>query len=737
MRSPLGTLLNKAPVPYVGRGNGLNLSIPLLSRGGAADQMAAMGSVGTLFAIVSSLSNGVSRVPWTLYRKAPSGLKEDRKPVTRHAAIDLWNQPNPFMTGQEFREVAQQHLDLTGEAWWVISRSPMASIPLELWPVRPDRMDPVPSKRDFLAGYVYHGPDGEDIPLQLNEVIFLRMPNPLDPYRGMGPVQTVLTSLEGANATDEYNRNFFANSAEPGGLLKVDRRLDDDEFDQLSLRWAEQHRGVSRAHRVAILEGGLEWVERSYSQKDMQFVELRNMSRELVREAFAYPKPMLGSVDDVNRANAEAGEVVYGRWLLTPRLDRFKGAVNCDLLPLFAGGDTLEFDFENPVPPDLEAQNKERDSKVAAFVALVASGVDPAAALEYLELPDMAMVAAEGDAISLLSPVEMADLIAKLNGVAPGVLSWSESRVILEGAGVPLDESTPEPEQPALPAAPTEEATAPAEPEEEEQAAPALPPGRRSNPAPGDLIRGAIFAAEEEAAPREEWEDRLDELVAAWAAVTAAQIDELTGQVETVVTEGAPAGLATLTATPTEGAALLEEAMITQAESGAQHVADEAAEQGVKIQPAPIEEGLAADLSAGAAVTAAFLAAGLAASAGREALRVWAPGMSATDVGKQVRTHLEGLSDATLRSELGGQLWAGENEGRFATLELAESKGKKPSAIVADETRDANTCDACRDVDGRRFDTLTEAQAAYPFGGYRDCAGRARCRGTLNVVWKG
>ena len=36
------------------------------------------------------------------------------------------------------------------------------------------------------------------------------------------------------------------------------------------VQWEEQHRGVSRAHRVAILEQG-KWIDRKYTMRDMQF----------------------------------------------------------------------------------------------------------------------------------------------------------------------------------------------------------------------------------------------------------------------------------------------------------------------------------------------------------------------------------------------------------------------------------------------------------------------------------
>jgi len=66
--------------------------------------MRAMGTVGTLFAIVNRTSNATAQVEWKLYRKASSGKPEDRQEVTVHPALDLWNKPNRFFTRQELVE---------------------------------------------------------------------------------------------------------------------------------------------------------------------------------------------------------------------------------------------------------------------------------------------------------------------------------------------------------------------------------------------------------------------------------------------------------------------------------------------------------------------------------------------------------------------------------------------------------------------------------------------------------
>lgn len=394
--SSLPGIRNLSPVPYTATRAPRVLRGGIFGLGGSPEaQMRAGGTNGMLFAVIDRIITSYSQVEWHLYRKAKSGHPDDRTEVTSHAAIDLWAQPNPFMTGPAFRETGQQHEELVGEQYWVAAMDDRFNIPLELWPVRPDRMDPIPDPKTFLAGYEYRGPGGERVPLGLDEVFFQRRPNPLDPYRGWGAVQTILTDLDASRLSREWNRNLFRNGAEPGGIIQVDRNLDDDEFDEKRARWAEQHKGVANAGRVAILENGMTWIDRKYTARDMQYAELSQVSDEKVRGAFGFPKAMTGAVDDVNRANAEAGEVVFARWLILVRLRRTKALLNTRLLPMYGRlGEGLEFDFDNPVPADLEAEAAQLTSRANAAALLRNAGWAPEDCLSTAGLPAMRFVGA-------------------------------------------------------------------------------------------------------------------------------------------------------------------------------------------------------------------------------------------------------------------------------------------------------------------------------------------------------
>jgi len=704
--------LAATPVPFVSS----KLQVPRQLSGSPEQAMQAYGSVGTLFAIVNRLSNATSQVDWHLWRKAASGLDEDRVEVTSHAAIDLWEQPNPWMPRQLFVEGTQQHVELTGEGWWVLSRSGRSSLPISMFYVRPDRIAPVPHATKYLAGYVYKGPDGEKVPLEVNEVIQLRMPNPLDQYRGLGPVQAALVDVQSSAMAAEWNRNFFLNDATPGGIIEVDRRLGDVEWKEFTERWREQHQGVANAHRVAVLEQG-SWVKNAFSMRDMQFTELRRLSSEQIREAFGYPKPLLGSVDDVNRANAEAAEVVFARWLLTPRLERIKGALNTVLLPLYGPEQAraLEWDYEDPTPQDTESEMTELTARVEALVALLGAGVAPADACGAVGLPEMAIVmranptgpAAGGD------PTALAELV---------------SRIYLSGAL---------PAQLAAPAAPAHhhgghdpEALAPAHNGHRHNghAVPALPAPRAQDepdPLPADPVRQRQLAA-----VQSDWEGVLNRLWGDWGNVRDTWYQTLTGQVREAVEAGDTERLAEMTVNADDGAELLASAMRQLATLAAQRVVEEAADQQVQIEPAvPDVEAIGALARA----TAVILGQNTAQSAGREALRRQAPGSTADEVANGVAEFLSGLTGALDREQLGGALTGAQNNARMDTMLSGPE-----AAYYADETLDSNTCTPCRFVDGKWLgNTIAQVRLVYPNGGYMECEGRQRCRGTVVAIWRG
>jgi HK97 family phage portal protein len=680
MRSLIGSIRNLAP-RYAGSGR---LQIPWRNPSGAEAQMAAMGSVGTLFVIVNRLSTAVAKAEWKLYRKAAPGSEDEREEVHVHPALDLWNQPNKHYSRRRFVETVQQHIDLTGEGWWVTSQNERArQLPLELWPVRPDRMAPVPSAVDYVAGYIYTDPDGREVPYKTDEVTSILMPNPLDPYRGLGPVQTILTDLDSARYTSEWNRNFFRNDATPGGVLELPGHLDDTEWDEFQDRWAETHKGIANAHRIAILEHGAVFKQIAFSMRDMQFAELRTVSRDVIMEAFGIHKAMLGISEDVNRSNAKTGEYTFAKWLVDDRLDRWRGALNGYLLPRYADGKNLEFDYASPVPEDEEAENAERESKANAAATLINAGLDHEDVLTWAELPPMRMRALPAAPAAL--PPGQPRTTARLTRRVQAVATRVPRRALI---------------------APRNAEDWPAEdPETVEET---------------DLTP-----------VQEAWETALAALLAVWAVdVIADWIDQLVSAVRAMLRRG-EVDLSRLQIDTTAAEEILAEEMVTLASTAAEQVADEAAAQGVTLTPT---EPAATALEDTARLMTALDAERLALSAGAETARVSSPDAEPDEVAERVREHLESLSDAGSKLVLGAALTSAQRAGRIETLASGPV-----GAVYASEVLDRNTCGPCREIHGRFIcttDDLAPLFKLYPTAGYIDCEGGLRCRGTFAGVWR-
>jgi HK97 family phage portal protein len=395
----------------------------------------AYGSDPVIRPIVARLFQGVSAAKWRLYVKSRTGEEQDRTEVTSHAVLDLLAKPNNFQTFGEIMARGQQHWELCGETSIVLGFSAGIKYPIDMWVLRPDRITPVPDPYEFLRGWIYKSPgDSERIPLETRELLRMVDPDPMDPYRGLGAVQALLRDLDASRYTKEWQANFFANSAQPGGMITVPTSLSDPEFDKMTARWNEQHKGVSKAHRVAILENAT-WTPNAFSLADLQMAELESLGRDKTLAGFGMPKSMIGVVEDVNRANAEAGEYMFAADMIKPRLINWRQLLNTQLLPLFDPQGKLELDFDDPVPENSEANIAERKTNFDVLIAAVGAGFDSAEIAEYLDLPDFTYTKPEvpafgqsgQDALEGVSaPIQTPDTPAR-NAGAPaieGAMRW-------------------------------------------------------------------------------------------------------------------------------------------------------------------------------------------------------------------------------------------------------------------------------------------------------------------------
>jgi HK97 family phage portal protein len=308
-----------------------------------------------VFACVNARAEELASIKLELY----SGDKE----IENNEIIQLLNDVNPNMTKYELFFGTQAFLDLTGNAYWYLARDKDGAGKIkQIYLLQADKMHIVPNKDNplIIEGYVYV--NGKDkIPFNPNEILHFKNFNPMggypNPHKGMGIVQSALWAIETDNEARTWNYSFFKNSAKPDGILSTEGTLSDAQYQRIKQQWSQNNGGSSKNGTIGITEGGLKWTETSKTQKDMDFTAQRTFSRDEIFTMFRVPKSVLGIVEDVNRANAEASDYVFAKRTIKPLMRKFVTTLNEYLLPEY--GNNLRFEFEDPTPEDRMAELQE------------------------------------------------------------------------------------------------------------------------------------------------------------------------------------------------------------------------------------------------------------------------------------------------------------------------------------------------------------------------------------------
>lgn len=178
----------------------------------------------------------------------------------------------------------------------------------------PQHTSPIPSVKDFVAGFEVLLPNGGRKVLQRDDVIWIRNPHPLDPYRSLTPMESAGVAIEIENLAKIYNRNFLLNDGRPGGLLVVRGEIDEEDRQELQSRFRGN---ISRAGAVSVIssDDGVDFVDTASGPRDAAYMEMRNLTKEEILAAFGVPETAIGNA--AGRTFSNAGEELRVFWMET------------------------------------------------------------------------------------------------------------------------------------------------------------------------------------------------------------------------------------------------------------------------------------------------------------------------------------------------------------------------------------------------------------------------------------
>ncbi len=271
-----------------------------------------------VYACVRILAETIASLPLHTYRYTDRGKE---KALDHPLYYLLHDEPNPEMTSFVFRETLMSHLLLWGNAYAQIVRDGRSQI-LSLYPLLPDKMTVDRASNGELI-YQYRTDRGLYL-LHREEV--LHVPGlGFDGLIGYSPIAMAKNAIGMSIAAEEYGSSFFANGANPGGVLEHPGVVKDPKRVRES--WNAVYQGSSNAHRIAVLEEGMKFQAIGIPPEQAQFLETRKFQINEIARIFRVPPHMLADLEKSSFSNIEQQSLEFVKYTLDPWVIRWEMAI--------------------------------------------------------------------------------------------------------------------------------------------------------------------------------------------------------------------------------------------------------------------------------------------------------------------------------------------------------------------------------------------------------------------------
>ncbi len=281
-----------------------------------------------VWAAVQLIAGAVASLPLILYRRLPDGGKE--RFVTHPTYRVLHDHFNPEMSSMVARETMMSHVLLWGNAYAEIQRD-AGRRPMALWPLPPHRVRPFRDPRTRELRYEVTSDIGARTILFPDEI--LHVPGlGFDGIVGYSIVAKAREAIGLGLATERFGSNFFGAGSQAGGVVEHPGRLSQEAAKRIKESIEAEHQGLTKAHRVMVLEEGMHWKRTTFPPDDAQFLETRKFQVVEVARWFNLPPHKLRDLERATFSNIEQQQIDFVTDTLRPWLIRFEQELNFKLI---------------------------------------------------------------------------------------------------------------------------------------------------------------------------------------------------------------------------------------------------------------------------------------------------------------------------------------------------------------------------------------------------------------------
>lgn len=340
-----------------------------------------------VYSAVSATANTAASVALQIHDKKTNIVDAE------HPVRQLIEHPNSLWDEFDLWTTVIVHMKLAGVAYLQKRRDGTGRV-TELWPIRPDYVRPVINEQDGLAAFriVIGGVDVETLPAE--DVMRFSLPDPLDMFRALSPVEVLARSADVDNSLTDFLKMFMDRGGVPQAILTTKTMLDDDAIADIQRRWEDRYGGYRNWMRApAVLDADATYQRIGLSFDEMQFENLDGRNESRICMVLQVPPIIIGATIGLARStfsNYQEARKMWWEDILMSLYTRLANVVNQQLVPEFDTAVVAEWDFTK-VPALQEERNARWSRATAAFTGGV---ITRNMALEEMGLEN---VGAEGE----------------------------------------------------------------------------------------------------------------------------------------------------------------------------------------------------------------------------------------------------------------------------------------------------------------------------------------------------
>lgn len=285
----------------------------------------------------------------------------DRVRVTDHPLAELLSRPNPRTTRYRLMSDTVHDMCIFDTAYWLKVKTKDSYALVRV----PPRMV-APKGGSWFAPDFYRisGDRGrQDVPPE--QVVHFRGYAPNGDLVGTPPMEALRQALAEGYEAGRMRSQVLRNGARASGYLKRPKdapRWSEETRTKFARSWGSQYVGANapEAGGTPILEDGMDFIKVAQTADELQYVEVRKLTREEVAAAFHVPAPMVGILDHATFSNIREQHKQLYQDTLGPWLDMIEQEIALQLTPdIAAPGSHLyvEFDIAAKLRGDLAEES--------------------------------------------------------------------------------------------------------------------------------------------------------------------------------------------------------------------------------------------------------------------------------------------------------------------------------------------------------------------------------------------